>query len=190
MPIRPKLVRTGPSTPAQARRDELKDQYKKQVGPLRVYLLLECAPLVVDPIEIADEAFAHIFAQPDRYFTYAEVRTIAKAIVDTRTQAGTVGKAADYSLEKVFDPYLTPEHAPVRAGLRALDALSHAERRAIEAALLHLLTMEGLAGMLGGAASTRRVQKKEALAKLAEADIDLQPLKSFFASMRGYCGGN
>ena len=188
--IRPLLVRRGKSTPYDSRRDEMKDQYKKQVGPLRVYLLLECAPLVVDPIEIADEAFARVFAQPDWHFTFAEVRKIAEGIVEERKKAGTAHKAAEYSLEKLFDPYLTPQLAPVREVLHALDALSLAERRAIEAAFLHLLTMEGLAETVGGTASTRRVQKKKALAKLAEADIDLEPLKSFFASMRGYCGGD
>ncbi|MDQ1041817.1 hypothetical protein [Streptomyces sp. V4I2] len=184
------LVRKGKSKLRQSRRDELKDQYKKQIGPLRVYLLLECAPLVVDPIEIADEAFECVFETPGRYVTYGEVRKIAEGIVDERRRAGRAQKVAEYSLEKIFDPYLMPNDAPVREVLRALDALSLAERGAIEAALLHLLTMEGLAETVGGSASTRRVQKKKALEKLAEAKVDLEPLELFFASMRGNCGGN
>ncbi|MGW2287054.1 hypothetical protein [Streptomyces phaeochromogenes] len=189
--IRPMLVRRGRSRPEKHRRHgELRDQYKKQIGPLRLYLLLECAPLVVNPIEVADAAFKHVFAQPERDFTYGEVRKIAEGIVRELKVAGKLHTAAEYSLEKIFDSYLTPDLTPVRETLRALDALCLAERRVIEAEMLHLLTTDGLAETVGGKASTKRVQRKNALAKLAEAEADLELLEPFFAGMRGHCSDN
>ncbi|MFC8838683.1 hypothetical protein ACFT8Q_00840 [Streptomyces griseoincarnatus] len=173
----------------EARLAELRNQYKKQVGPLRLFLLLECAPLVIDPLEIADEAFARVIAEPDRVFSYCDVRKIAEEIVREKRAEPGLQKYAEYSLEAVFDEYLTDDLQPVREVLRAIDTLSLGERRAVEAQLIHLLTCEGLTETVGGAAATRRVQKAKGLAKLAQADVNLDLLEPFFSTMRGACNG-
>lgn len=160
-------------------------QYKKQVGALRLFLLLECAPLVIDPLEIADEAFKRAFTQPGRHFSYCDIRKIAEAIVRERREEGAIGEYADYSLEKIFDPYLTEDLTSVRVALRAVDALSLGERRAVEANFLHLLTNDGLTDAVGGSESTRRGQKRNGLAKLAQANVNLSSLKPFFDDMKG-----
>ncbi|MFF9127953.1 hypothetical protein ACF09J_32650 [Streptomyces sp. NPDC014889] len=173
----------------EARLAELRNQYKKQVGPLRLFLLLECAPLIIDPLEVADEAFARAFAQPDRVFTYCDIRKIAEEVVrEKRTEAG-LQVYADYKLEEVFDEYLTEDLQPVREVLRAIDGLSLGERRAVEAQLIHLLTCEGLTEAVGGAAATRRGQKAKGLAKLTQADVNVDLLEPFFSTMRGACNG-
>ncbi|MHA4816111.1 hypothetical protein ACXZ65_17340 [Streptomyces aculeolatus] len=166
-----------------AQQEALRDQYKRQVGPLRLFLLLECAPLTVDPLEIADEAFERAFTQPERSFTYCEIRKIAEEIVHERKKSGRAREYAQYKLEKIFDPYLTDDLEPVRRVLRAIDELSLHQRRAVEASLIHLLTTDGLTETVGGSASTRRVQKAEGLAKLAKADVNLDLLAPFFAQM-------
>ncbi|MGW0080026.1 hypothetical protein [Streptomyces sp. P9-2] len=168
---------------------ELRNQYKKQVGPLRLFLLFECAPLVIDPFEIADEAFARVFAQSDRTYAYCDIRKIAEGIVREKRVTSGLREYADYKLETVFDEYLTEDLKPVREVLRAIDALSLGERRAVEAQLIHLLTCEGLTEAVGGAPATRRGQKAKALAKLAKADVNLDLLEPFFSSMRGACNG-
>ncbi|MGJ3558061.1 hypothetical protein ACR6C2_00475 [Streptomyces sp. INA 01156] len=173
----------------EARLAELRNQYKKQVGPLRLFLLLECAPLIIDPLEIADEAFTRAFAEPDRIFTYCDIRKIAEEIVrEKRAEAGS-RKYAEYKLEEVFDEYLTADLQPVREALRAIDALSLGERRAVEAQLIHLLTCEGLTEAVGGATVTRRSQRSKGLAKLTQADVNLDLLEPFFSTMRGACNG-
>lgn len=167
----------------------LRSQYKKQVGPLRLFLLLECAPLVVDPLEIADQAFRRAFAQSGRTFTYCDIRKIAEEIVHEKRQDAGTREYADYKLEDVFDAYLAEDLQPVREVLRAIDALSLGERRAVEAELIHLLTSDGLIQTVGGAASTRRGQKAKGLAKLARADANLSLLEPFFSTMRGTHSG-
>ncbi|MER5199830.1 hypothetical protein AB0E04_47750 [Streptomyces sp. NPDC048251] len=167
----------------------LRSQYKKQVGPLRLFLLLECAPLVVDPLKIADEAFGRAFLEPDRVFTFCDIRKIAEEIVREKRDDARVQKYADYRLEDVFDAYLDDDLQPVREVLRAIDALSLGERRAVEAELIHLLTSDGLTETVGGSASTRRGQKAKGLAKLARAEVNLSLLEPFFSTMRGMCSG-
>ncbi|MFJ9968561.1 hypothetical protein [Streptomyces avermitilis] len=183
--IRPRRDRRNRETQLAA----LRSQYKKQVGPLRLFLLLECAPLVVDPLQIADEAFRRAFAQPDRTFTYCDIRKIAEEVVREKRQDANVREYANYKLEDVFDAYLTEDLQLVRKVLRAIDALSLGERRAVEAELLHLLTSDGLIETVGGAPSTRRGQKAKGLAKLALVNADLSLLEPFFATMRGTYSG-
>jgi hypothetical protein len=151
------------------------------VGHLRLYLLIECAPLVVDPFEVADETFKQAFSHPGAVYTYCEIQRLADKVVHKYKDQ----KIAQYSLEEIFDPYLTEGLEAVRETLRAVDALSTPERGVIEAKFLHLLTDEGLIEVVGGTASTKRGQKKKALARLADANVNLDVLEPFFADMRG-----
>ncbi|MFB7655011.1 MULTISPECIES: hypothetical protein [unclassified Streptomyces] len=185
MIIRPRRVKRN----REDRLAELREQYKKQIGRLRIFLLLECAPLVVDPLAIADEAFERAFSQPERTFTYCDIRKIAEGIVrEKRTTCG-MQTYAEYKLEEVFDEYLTDDLQPVRHVLQAIDCLSLGERRAVEAELIHLLTCEGLVDTVGGAAVTRRVQKSKGLAKLDQAKVNLDLLEPFFIPLRGERSG-
>ncbi|MER6563145.1 hypothetical protein ABT300_36510 [Streptomyces sp. NPDC001027] len=167
----------------------LRSQYKRQVGPLRLFLLLECAPLVVDPFEIADRAFQRAFAQEDRTFTFCDIRKIAEDVMREEKNKTGFQEYAAYKLEDIFDPYLTEGLQPVRDVLRAIDGLSLGERRAVEAELIHLLTSDGLVEKIGGAASTRRVQKAKGLSKLADSNVNLSLLDSFLSTLRGARSG-
>ncbi|MFF3326444.1 hypothetical protein [Streptomyces sp. NPDC002889] len=182
--IRPKPGRRRRAERAR-RREEQRAQYLKQVGPLRIYLLIECAPLVVDPFDIADQAFKRAFADPDRDFAYGEMQKIAKGIVRDLKMEGKAKKVAEYSLEKIFDPYLTAGLEPVREVLRAVDGLSLRERAVIEGEFLHLLTSDYIAETIGVTQSTKRGQKRSALAKLAESNANLELLDAFFKNLRG-----
>jgi hypothetical protein len=157
--------------------------YKFHVGQLRLFLLLECAPLVIDPLEVADEAFYQVFADKGEDFGFCDLRKAAEEIVGARKESGDAQAYADYRLEEIFGPYLTEDLEPVRRALRAIDQLSLAERRAVEADCLHLLTTDGLIQAVGGAASTRRVQKLKGLTKLTAEEVNLDTLKPFFMQM-------
>ncbi|MEU8459163.1 hypothetical protein [Streptomyces griseoaurantiacus] len=181
MIIRPRRVKRN----REDRLAELREQYKKQIGRLRIFLLLECAPLVVDPLETADAAFERAFSQPDRIFTYCDIRKIAEEIVREGRPSADMRAYSEYKLEEVFDEYLTEDLLPVREVFRAIDSLSLGERRAVEAEVIHLLTSDGLVGVVGGAAVTRRVQKSKGLAKLAKARVNLELLEPFLVPLRG-----
>lgn len=121
--IRPKPGRRrGGRVERARRREERRAQYLKQIGPLRIYLLIECAPLVVDPFEVADQTFKRVFADPARDFSYGEVLKIAKDIVRDLKVEGKAKRAVEYSLEKIFDPYLTAGLEPVREVLQVVDS--------------------------------------------------------------------
>ncbi|MEU4615213.1 MULTISPECIES: hypothetical protein [Streptomyces] len=162
---------------------EMRRLYKFHVGQLRLFLLLECAPLIIDPLEIADQAFFQVFDEKGEIFGFCDLRKAAEGIVGALKESGDARTYAEYRLEDIFDPYLTEDLAPVRQALKAIDRLSLAERRAVEAECLHLLTIDGLTQTVGGAASTRRVQKAKGLAKLAAEEVNLDALKPFFMQM-------
>ncbi|MFD8421047.1 hypothetical protein [Streptomyces sp. NPDC059466] len=166
-----------------AQREVMRRLYELHVGPLRLFLLLECAPLTIDPLDVADQAFFRVFDERGEAFGFCDLRKAAEGIVNALKESGVAHSYAEYRLEDVFDPYLTEDLEPVRRALRAIDLLSLAERRAVEAECLHLLTMDGLTQTVGGAASTRRVQKAKGLAKLAAQEVNLDVLKPFFMQM-------
>ena len=175
------LRRTTRRTAAQ--REAMRRLYKFHVGQLRLFLLLECAPLVVDPLDIADQAFYRVFGSKGEEFGFCDLRKAAEEIVADLKRSGGARKYAAYRLEEIFDSYLTEDLEPVRRALRAIDQLSICERRAVEAECLHLLTTDGLVQTVGGAASTRRVQKAKGLDKLAAAEVSLDALKPFFTQL-------
>lgn len=167
------------------RREEQYGHYVKDIGRLRIHLLIDCAPLVVDPFEVADQAFKQVFADFERDYAYREVQRIAQGIVRVLKAEGRANMAVAYSLEKIFDPYLTAELEPVRQVLKVVDALDLRKRAVIEGEFLHLLTSERIAETIGVTQSTKRGQKKDALAILAENNVNLEPLEAFFKNFRG-----
>lgn len=170
----------------QARRERQRAQYLRLIGHLRIYLLIECAPLVVDPFEIADQAFKQAFADPDlEEPSYCAVRKIAREIVEGMKESGQATRAANYSLEKIFDAYLTEGLESLREVLQAVDRLNPSERAVIEGEFLHLLTSDYIAETIGVTASTKRGQKRSALAKLADNNVSIERLREAFDNLRG-----
>lgn len=55
----------------------------------------------------------------------------------------------------------------------------------IEGEFLHLLTSDRIAETIGITQSTKRGQKRNALAILAEKNVTLEPLEAFFKDFRG-----
>ncbi|MFE2302676.1 hypothetical protein ACFXAW_31325 [Streptomyces sp. NPDC059445] len=170
----------------QARRERQRAQYLRLIGPLRIYLLIECAPLVVDPFDIADRAFKRAFADPGvEEPSYCDLRKIAREIVETLKESGQATRAAHYSLEKIFDPYLTEGLESLREVLQAVDRLTPSERAVIEGEFLHLLTSDYIAETVGVTASTKRGQKRNALAKLADNNVSIERLREAFNDLKG-----
>lgn len=167
------------------RRTHMRLQYKSLVVPLQFYLFVKCAALHLDPRKVADETCILAFSEPLDPRTYRALRDRADGIVRERIDAGVDHRAADYSLVQVFDTYFKGKYPVLREGLQALDELPLDDRRAHQARLLDLLANENVAAVIGAAVFENREQERGKLAKLAEANLDLSVLESFFADVRG-----
>ncbi|MFF8946693.1 hypothetical protein ACF1A5_31445 [Streptomyces sp. NPDC014864] len=166
------------------RRRELRLQYKTLVVPLQFYLFVKCAALHIDPRKVADETCIMAFSQPRDPRTYRTLRERADGIVQERIDAGVDHRPDDYSLAQVFDTYFKGKYPVVREGLAALDERPLHERKTHEDELLELLANENIAAVIGAAVCENREQQRGALAKLADANVDLSVLESFFADVR------
>ncbi|WAZ26599.1 hypothetical protein STRCI_008193 [Streptomyces cinnabarinus] len=162
------------------RRRQLLDDYARLVFPLQLYLFMKCAPQHVDPLDIADTAYAHVFSDTSKHGSHAEVRDAADALCK-RCLPEAACRPPDYRLADVFDEYFPNTLPLLRRGLACLDQLGAKERGIERRKIVLLLGDDAVADVLGASALPNPEHYNEKLARLRLGNADRSALEPFFA---------
>ncbi|MFJ4836358.1 hypothetical protein ACIP79_41675 [Streptomyces sp. NPDC088747] len=175
--------RRGKRAIEDPRRKEIRLQYNSFIVPLQFYLLIKCAYLVMNPRDVADEAYITLSTKHRGPCTYDALRQLADEIVQERVDGGVDSRSDHSSLKQLFDSYFRGKYHVVRELVCALDDLEDEDRKIQEARLLDLLANENIAAVIGEAVLANSGQERKDLARLTEESSDLDELKSFFADL-------